>query len=618
MPSVNPTETPNNLRPLGEHGTASSIGSDSFEGRLTLWPAFVIVALQWVAVALTLVPSINNALRFGIMMGGPAICFLLYLVWCVGISRLPWRELGILVAAIVGGALAVGMMSHSTMMIPMWIYGIPVAMTIATLGLWLRQAAPKRRAVAVAGTVVAGWLPFAAARLDGFDGSYWPEFRWRGAASVEQGLVASGRAKSQAPADAGESLALSPGDWPGFRGAMRDSRVLTTTVADDWSKTPPKELWRIPIGAGWASFASIGPRLFTQEQRGDNELVVCYDAATGKEIWRHADPSRFTDIVSGAGPRATPTFDQGKLYTLGGRAVLNCFDAATGKLLWNRDLMKEINAPLPVWGFSASPLVTAGVVIVFAGGSEGRGWVAYDAISGEPKWHAPASGMNFTSAQSARIADKELALLPSQTELIAVDPATGSIQWRHEFSPPTGMAICQPQQVGETSLVVPCGDGAGVAMIDVKLEGDAWKIDELWRTQELRPSFNDFVYHEGHLYGFNQNIFVCLDAKTGKRMWKRGRYGFGQVILLADQGRLLVAAESGELVLLEANPKAHVELAKLPALQGKTWNHPIVVGQRMFLRNSEEAVCLELPPSQAIWQADSRANAEKTSPDDAG
>jgi hypothetical protein len=101
-------------------------------------------------------------------------------------------------------------------------------------------------------------------------------------------------------------------------------------------------------------------------------------------------------------------------------------------------------------------------------------------------------------------------------------------------------------------------------------------------------------------------------------MWKRGRYGFGQVILLADQGRLLVAAESGELVLLEANPKAHVELAKLPALQGKTWNHPIVVGQRMFLRNSEEAVCLELPPSQAIWQADSRANAEKTSPDDAG
>ncbi|MCA9123798.1 MAG: PQQ-like beta-propeller repeat protein [Planctomycetaceae bacterium] len=348
------------------------------------------------------------------------------------------------------------------------------------------------------------------------------------------------------------------------------------------------------MGPAWSSFAAVGNRLFTQEQRGDSEVVVCYDADSGVEIWRHADVARFSEVVSGAGPRATPTFHDRRLYTLGGQGLLSCLDASSGELQWNRDLMEEFEAPLPMWGFSASPLVIDDLVIVYVGASNGRGLVAFDRKTGESEWQIASSGMNYSSAQLVTLVERPLILCASTAKLVAVDPATGTVAWEYEHSGQRSMAIVQPQQISAKSVIVPFGDGGGVARIDLQMVDDVWQLTERWRSNNLKPSFNDFVYYNGHLYGFDQHIFTCIDAETGQRQWKRGRYGFGQVILFAEQGLLLITAEKGELVLLEANPKQHTELTRLESLSGKTWNHPTVARKRLFVRNGAEAICYDL------------------------
>jgi hypothetical protein len=151
--------------------------------------------------------------------------------------------------------------------------------------------------------------------------------------------------------------------------------------------------------------------------------------------------------------------------------------------------------------------------------------------------------------------------------------------------------------VGTDRVILPTGVGTGTRMIRLlkSTDSDALTAEEVWTTNQLKPDFNDFVTFDGHLYGFDSSIFTCLDSATGKRVWKGGRYGKGQVLLLEDSGLLLVAAENGEVVILSADPNAHEELGRFQAIDGKTWNHPVVVGDRLFIRNGQEAACYRLP-----------------------
>ena len=562
---------------------------------LRLWPAISILSLQLLALVLTVTPSINNATRFGFMILGPAVCVLLFGVWLVFFSRLLWRErLAILVGMIAGGILA-GQFIDTTMGVTLWIYGAPLVMVLTTATLCLgRHWSPPRKTLAVLAAIIGGCSIFMVARMEGFDGSYWPELRWRWSESSEMAFARDSAINNRVGEVESADLEVTAADWPGFRGAARNSQVLDTRISIEWDASPPRELWRIPVGPAWSSFAAVGNRLFTQEQRGDSEVVVCYDADSGVEIWRHADTARFSEVVSGAGPRATPTFHDHRLYTLGGRGLLSCLDASNGKLHWSRDLMDEFDAPLPMWGFSASPLVLDELVIVYAGASDGRGLVAFDRETGESKWQVDGSGMNYSSAQLVTLLERQLVLFASTVKLVAVDPATGAIAWEYEHGGQRSMAIVQPQQISASSVIVPFGDGGGVARIDLQMEDDTWQVTERWTSNSLKPSFNDFVYYDGHLYGFDQHIFSCTDAETGQRRWKQGRYGFGQVILFEEQGLLLITAEKGELVLLEASPEQHIEIARLESLSGKTWNHPTVARNRLLVRNGAEAICYDL------------------------
>ena len=251
-----------------------------------------------------------------------------------------------------------------------------------------------------------------------------------------------------------------------------------------------------------------------------------------------------------------------------------------------------------MWGFSSSPLVAHGRVIVHAGGSGDKGILAYDLATGEPAWGAPSGDHSYSSPQLATVAGRPCVLMLTNTGLTAHDPKTGQTQWEHEWKY-EGYRVVQPLVVGEASVLLGTGAGSGTRRLDVKPDGAAPNVAERWTSSAMKPAFNDFVAHKGHLFGFDNNIFACIDLETGKKQWKEGRYGNGQVLLLPEADQLLVTSEKGELVLLRANPTRHEELARFPALKGKTWNHPILVGNRLYVRNGEEAAAFDLTLSAA-------------------
>jgi outer membrane protein assembly factor BamB len=366
------------------------------------------------------------------------------------------------------------------------------------------------------------------------------------------------------------------------------------TIATDWSKSPPRLLWRQPVGPAWSSVIVIGDRLFTQEQRGEQETVVCYEASTGKEVWVHADSGRFWEAVSGAGPRATSTFAGGQLFTLGATGILNCLDAATGERFWTHDVAAEAPAKPPMWGYSSSPLVVEDKVIVFAGGKGDRNLLAYRTDSGELAWTAPASQDSYASPQLVTIGGQRQCLFLGDQGLTSVDPATGKVLWQGGLAMPGAPRTLQAHVLSSSRVVVGTLSGVGVALVDVTLTGGQWKVAEVWSSNQMKPEFPDFVVHQGYAYGLDGAFLCCIDLASGARRWKEGRYGRGQVMLLPEQSLLLVISEKGEVLLLPADPQKHRVLGRFRALAEKTWTHPVIAHGRLYARNAEEMVCYEL------------------------
>lgn len=389
--------------------------------------------------------------------------------------------------------------------------------------------------------------------------------------------------------------------WPGFRGPQRDGVISRVQLATDWSTSPPQELWKRPIGPGWSSMAIWKDRLFTQEQRGDDEVVSAYDATSGQPIWQHRDPVRFWEAMAGAGPRGTPTFDDGRIFALGATGLLNALDAVDGSLLWSRNAAEDSGATTPDWGFSSSPLVVDGLVVIHTGGPDGKGVAAYDATTGEPRWYAPSGPLSYSSLHSARLGDIDQMLILTSDGIASHAPADGTILWQHEWPVPGGGArIVQPVVGPNRSVLVGTGFGLGVRHLTVSPTADDWTIEERWTSNALKPYFNDFVLHEGHLYGFDGRIMAGVNLETGERVWKGGRYGHGQLLLLADQDLLLVLSDRGQVALVSATPGGFEELATMAAIEGKTWNHPVIADGVLYVRNAQEMAAFRLPQSAEV------------------
>lgn len=382
-------------------------------------------------------------------------------------------------------------------------------------------------------------------------------------------------------------------DWPGFRGALRDGIVsgeVATELNLDWQLQPPSESWRRVIGRGWSSFAVVGDLACTQDQAGVMERVVCLDARTGRTVWVHSEETRFEEIAGGPGPRATPLIHDGRLYALGASGRLNCLAAQTGEHIWSVDLSGAESAA-PEWGFASSPLIRDELVYVSPAGVGGIRLMALDRRTGKRVWQAGGEYSGYGSAQLVVLGGREQVLLFDGGGLVGYEPQTGEELWEYEW--PTQLPkVAQPHVAAGDTVIVGMGYGRGTKSLHVTRRQGSWDVEERWSTSRFKPKFNDFVIRDGLIFGLDEGILVCVDASTGERLWKGGRYGYGQLVMVG--GVLLIVTESGDLVTVEASAAGHNQLARVQALVGKTWSHPAIAGGRLFIRNGSEAACYDL------------------------
>lgn len=445
------------------------------------------------------------------------------------------------------------------------------------------------------GAFVLLMVAFAAAvgclRVEGFSGNLTPRLTWRWAAKPDESLVTSG-AVDDAAGNLADFSRSTEYDFPQFLGPHRNAIVSAPEFDTDWVNRPPRLLWRQPIGAGWSSFAVVSDYCVTQEQRGEREYVTCYELKTGKLIWSHSDPGRFSHPMSGDGPRSTPTVDDGRIYTLGALGRLNCLDGRSGKILWTHEIVEESKAELPQWGKSCSPLIFENLVIVSAGGADGRSLVAYDKQSGKMVWHAGDLPSSYSSPRLAHLADTEQVLIVDQTAVVAHDPADGQILWKFDW-PGGDPKVADAVAVDEGHVFIAAGYGLGCKLLTIAASDGRLAASAEWESRQLKPKFTNVVIHDDHVFGLDDGkALVCLEWKTGKRRWRGGRYGHGQILLVNDL--LIVQAESGEVAAVEASPRRFHELGKFAALDDQTWNNPIVAGRFLLVRNATEAACYQL------------------------
>ncbi len=398
--------------------------------------------------------------------------------------------------------------------------------------------------------------------------------------------------QSAAAADSAKpAAASSDAYWTDFRGPHRDGRYEQTPINTSWPSGGLPELWRQSVGGGYASMTVAGGRVFTIEQRRDQEVVAAYDFGSGGELWTHGWPARFEEAMGGPGPRATPTWDEGKLYALGATGELHVLDAASGKLVWKKNILADNQASNLHWAMAASPLIVDGKVIVQPGGPHGS-VVAYDKLSGAAVWRSLGDTQSYTSPMLATLAGRRQIVTVSASRVMGLAIEDGSLLWEVPWSTSGGGNSAQPLIVDGERVLISAGYSHGSALIRITQSGGAFHAEQVWESNALKCKFNSPVVYDGHVYGLDEGILAAIDVKTGQRDWKGGRYGFGQVLLA--QGHLIVLTEGGEVVLVKATPESHQELARFQALEGKTWNNPAIADGKLLVRNQTEMACYDL------------------------
>ncbi len=567
---------------------------------LRVWPA---VSLALIMLAARFIPERSPdamAKYWMIAMFGPLLCCLFLLVWWLAASRATRRERWLGLLGLVASAVVALMLDHPTMRGPATTYlTLPVGLLLFVMGAaLLKNAPPAIRTGAAVMLAFAGFAFSTLLRSEGMTGDYKFAWRSRWSKSAEESLLASipqSPSTNATKSVEGRSLtnALAHAEWPAFRGVNRDGRSFGPKISTNWSSNPPQPLWKIQVGPAWSSFAVAGRMLFTQEQRGPKEAVTCYDADSGKEIWKTEVDARLDDPMGGPGPRATPTLANGALFITGSTGVFLRLNPTTGEVVWKKDLTQVAGSKVPMWGFAASPLVVGTTVIVYGGGADSKGWLAFDTETGDLHWSAPGPGDSYSSPQVNKLAGEDSVVALTKSGLTLLDPATGAVRLEYEWKIQQYRAL-QPQVVDGDSILLPTPMTMGTRKVKIKQQDGRYAAEELWTSRQLKTDFSDLVSYQGYIYANDGGFLTCLDLKTGERKWKGGRYGKGQMLLLENSGLLLVLSEQGQVVLVAADPSDHRELALFQALEGKTWNHPVVVNDRLYVRNSQEAAAYRL------------------------
>jgi outer membrane protein assembly factor BamB len=381
-------------------------------------------------------------------------------------------------------------------------------------------------------------------------------------------------ASRQTQSKASPSSAITNSYWTGFRGLNRDGHYEQTKIS-----AKPRLLWKQPIGGGYASFACGEGRAFTIEQRRQNETATAYDIQTGRELWSHQWPTEFLEALGGDGPRATPVYDDGRVYFLGALGELRCLSADDGKLLWRKP--HEVNL---TYGASASPLIVENKLIAVA-----EHVIAYDKLTGGQIWKFSGEKPAYSSPMLVTLAGQRQLLTVGKTRAMGLSVEDGKLLWEFPWVVLQGNRnIAQPVILSTNRVFLSAGYGTGCAAVEITPDGPR----EVWRNKNMKNKFTSSVLWQNHIYGLDEDILVCLDAETGARKWKDGRYGYGQLLLAS--GFLVILCGDGDLAFVKASPDSHQEVLRIRAIEGKTWNHLALEYDKLLVRNAVEMACFHI------------------------
>jgi outer membrane protein assembly factor BamB len=406
--------------------------------------------------------------------------------------------------------------------------------------------------------------------------------------------TASTSAQSSHTATVDKSTAPSV-EWSDFRGPNRDGRYMGTPIRTSWPREGLRRLWKQPVGGGYASFVVADGRAFTIEQRRNQEVVAAYDVQTGRELWTNGWNASFEESMGGDGPRATPTYHDGRIYALGAEGELRVLDAAKGTLVWRRNILSDNGASNLSWGMSASPLIVDDKVVVLPGGSRGRSVVAYDKSAGDAIWKSLNDEASYTSPMLVTVGGVRQILVVTAARVVGLTPDNGTLLWEYPWSTFSGINVAQPivfTHNGRDRVFMSASYGHGAAVFELSKANDRFQAKTIWENERMKNKFTSSVLHNGHIYGLDESILASVNAETGELNWKGGRYGYGQLVLAGSH--LVVLTEEGDVVLVDATPARHQELARFTAIDGKTWNHPVIADGKLFIRNLQEMAAFDI------------------------
>ncbi len=474
-----------------------------------------------------------------------------------------------------------------------------------------RSAAPNTRVAVGIAALLLPLLIFASFRIDGVTGELVPRFSFRWAPRPDEQLP---ELEKQLNESSGLELEATSSDFSEFLGPGRNNR-LSVTVNTDWESDPPVLIWRRRIGAGWCGFSTRDGYATTMEQRGPKELVTCYSMETGEPVWSHAVATRYDSTIGGVGPRATPTWDEHRVYAQGATGILRALDGRTGKLLWQVDLLSEYgitpaeDTESVTWGRSGSPLVVDNLVVVpYGGPAKGRCYslAAYDKLTGKRVWRGGDRQVSYASPVLRTLCGVRQIVSVNADNVSGHDVATGKVLWEAEWpgDSNTKPSVSQPVVLPGNRVLLSKGYGGGAKLLQIEHRDGRWSAREIWADHRLlKTKFTNVTIFGKHAFALSDGILECVNWETGKRQWKsrKGHYRQGQILGLADS--ILVQAEAGYVALVEPSPAMFHQFAQLEALEGQTWNNLCYAAPYLIARNATEAVCYRLPTADGSPEA---------------
>jgi outer membrane protein assembly factor BamB len=386
-------------------------------------------------------------------------------------------------------------------------------------------------------------------------------------------------------------LVDAPDDWPQWRGPNRDGISKETGLLKSWPANGPKVLWRVPTGQGYSGIVIAKGRGYTMIGEGENEFIISFDPANGKEVWRaKVDGIFYND--QGNGPRSTPLVDGEIIFGLSGNGKLHALNTKDGKAVWRRDLRGEYGGKIPTWGISTTPLVEGNLLIVDVGGNSGHSVMAFNKANGKVMWKSESDIPGYSAPIAVTVNGSRQVLVFTGTALVSLAPTDGKLFWRYDWDTRYDVNAATPVFIAPDKIFISSNYGKGSALLQTKVDNGKVTMQEVWKGREMKNHFSSSVLHDNHLYGFDDAFLTCLDVATGQPQWQQR--GFNKGSLLFADGHLIVLGEYGKLALVEATPAGYKEKANVEILKGRCWTMPTLAGGKLYLRNQSEMLCLEV------------------------